>query len=297
MKKILLLGIFSGLILAACQFGAFHEKDTSKDRIHIIRYDKLLEEYITSGSFSSFQKMNMQYRDMTTILIEDILELGDVSDDRATIKLKAFYSDTTLVRLRKDVAEKFKQIQPIEEDLQESFDYLKEQFPDLTVPQFYVQVTAFDESIILTESLIGISLDKYMGRDYPLYERFYYPYQRTTMIPERIVHDCVRIYLSKRFPFEFTKEYNYLDLMIYSGKVNYVTMKALGLKSAADYLGYTPEQKKWCKKNERNIWNYMVTNNHLHATDPMISRKYLLPAPFIQRVVSTHVFIQAYTNQ
>ena len=280
MKKILLIGLLSCITFAACRWSALDERTDSEDRIQIMRYDKLLEEYITSGSFSSFQKMNMQYRAMTSILIEDILEIGTVGEDTLTKKLKVFYADTTLVQLRKDVAEKFKDLSPLEEELEEAFEYLKKEIPSTRIPQFYSQITAFDESIILTDSLIGISLDKYMGQDYPTYKRFYYAYQRISMIPERIAHDCIRIYLGNQYPFEYDHNYDYSDLMIYSGIINYVTMKALGLKSPAKYLGYTNQQKEWCIKNEGNVWNYMVNQHHLIATDPMISRKYLLPAPF-----------------
>lgn len=280
MRKILLLILVCCAAFSACRFGMRMDSADSKDRISILRYDKLLDEYIISGSFSSFMKMHTQYRAMTSILIEDILELGEVSDDTVSRKLKIYFSDTTLVRLRKDIKTQFKDLRPLEEQLEGAFAYLKQELPGTTVPRIYTQNSAFNESIILTDSLIGISLDKYMGKDYPLYHRFYYQYQRDLMTPERIAYDCIRGYISKRYPFNFDTNYCFLDLMLYSGRINYLVMKSLKIKDPSQYLGYSKEKAAWCKANEKNIWHYMVSNNHLKETDPMICRKYLSNAPF-----------------
>ena len=35
------------------------------------------------------------------------------------------------------------------------------------------------------------------------------------------------------------------------------------------------------KENEKEIWNYICTNDHLHARDPMVIRYYMKPAPAV----------------
>ena len=42
------------------------------------------------------------------------------------------------------------------------------------MPEVYTQVGAFDQSIIVANDMLGISLDKYLGADYPLYRKFGY---------------------------------------------------------------------------------------------------------------------------
>lgn len=282
MKRIFVWSILAVWLFGACLWdkrSGTYAPDFQTN-VSIIRYDKLLDEYITSGSFSSLQKLNMDYRQLTTILIEDILELGEVSDDTISQKLRAYYSDSTLMRLTRDVEEKFADLSLVEKQLDRAFAYLSDEFPGTRLPRFYAQISAFNESVVLSDSLIGISLDKYMGTDYPLYTRFYYKYQRATMKPDRIAPDCIRFYLTNRYPFQFDSDYCFLDLMIYSGKINYITRKALGYKDAAAYLDYTEAEKAWCEANEKNIWKYMIMNRHLQATDPMVMRKYLRPAPF-----------------
>ena len=97
-----------------------------------------------------------------------------MKDDTISQRLQKFYSDTTLVRLLSDVEAKYPNLDEVEKGLNKGFRKLKKEVPDTKVPFIYSQVSAFNESIILVDSLLGISLDKYMGEDYPLYKRFYY---------------------------------------------------------------------------------------------------------------------------
>ena len=91
----------------------------------------------------------------------------------------------------------------------------------------YTQISAFNESIVLSDSVLGISLDKYMGEDYPLYKRFYYNYQRRTMRPDRIVPDCLVFYLMSQYPFPMDYSRTLLDVMMHYGKINYVVQHLL----------------------------------------------------------------------
>ena len=61
------------------------------------------------------QKLTMDYRMPTKILIEDVLAIGTVKDDTISQRLQKFYSDTTLVRLMNDVETQFPNLDAVEE--------------------------------------------------------------------------------------------------------------------------------------------------------------------------------------
>ena len=73
--------------------------------------------------------------------------------------------------------EKFKDLGWVEEKLTKGFKRLKKEVPALFVPHFYAQIAALNQSVVVGDSILGFSIDKYMGADYPLYKRFYYDYQ------------------------------------------------------------------------------------------------------------------------
>ena len=273
--------LFICLLFASCRMSTGDAMSVKEEKeVTVIRYDKLLNEYVRSNSFSALQKMNMEYRLPTKILIEDVLSLGQIGDDTISQKLKTFYSDTTLVHLMADVDKKFSDLSNLEAGLTKGFHKLKKEVPGIEVPVIYSQVSALNESIVLTDSLLGISLDKYMGEDYPLYKRFYYSYQRHTMRPERILPDCFTFYLMAQYPFPFEDGVSLIDVMLHYGKINYVVQHILNYRSICEVMGYSEKEKDWCRANEQHVWETMTKNGHLYARDPMMMRNYMKPAPF-----------------
>ena len=280
--RISLLIILMSMLFTSCGISTGKGTEQKEEEISVLRYDKLLSEYVRSNSFSAMQKLTMDYRMPTKILIEDVLSIGTVKDDTISQRLQKFYSDTTLVRLLSDVEAKYPNLDEVEKGLNKGFRKLKKEVPDTKVPFIYSQVSAFNESIILVDSLLGISLDKYMGEDYPLYKRFYYDYQCRSMRPERIVPDCFSFYLLSRYDMDYHEGTCLIDLMIHSGKINYVVQNLLDYDNIGEAMGYSKEENDWCRENERAIWDYICSNDHLHARDPMVFRYYMKPAPAVE---------------
>jgi len=257
----------------------FLEK-TNDTGISIIRYDRMQYEFVSFDSFTALQNMNTTHSRISQILVEDILNLGNFRDENINLKVQEYYSDTTLLRLMNDVEKKFTDLTEIEKDLTEGFKKLQKEVPSIKIPRIYAQISALNESIIVGDSLLGISLDKYMGKDYPLYPRFYYRYQTLTMEPERIVPDCFLYYMLSEYPLPRASVGNLRDVMLHEAKIYYVVRKILNNSSPADMLGYSDTEKKWCRDNNEMVWKFMLNNNHLSATDPTIIRNYMRPLPY-----------------
>ena len=277
----ILITILSLLVLSACRDDRQKDFFLSNGTVKIHRYDRLQFEASAMSSVTAMQKMNMDFPNATKILIEDVLALGTVESEKINDRLCQYYSDSSLVNLMIDVEEKYKDLSSYEKKLTEGFKKLKKEIPSFVVPVVYSQVSALNQSIVVGDSLLGISLDKYMGEDYPLYKKYYYNYQRKSMTPERIVPDCVSFYLSSLYPFEWEEGHRtLLDIMMYRGKISWITEKMTGVKNLGEgVLGYTKEELDWCKKNRKSFMEWLNNAGHLESTDPMIFRAYLLPMP------------------
>ena len=275
-----------GLCLLLC-FASCHLEDVKKGsmdepqvKISIIRFDQMLNEYVESNSFSSLSRMRTECPQETRILLEDIIGLGEVDDERIYERMKTFFSDTVILSLMRDASVKFKDMHGLERQFTEGFHRLKEEVPSIVVPCVYAQFSALNESVVVVDSLLGFSIDKYLGADYPLYRRYYYEYQRRSMTPERILPDCFTFYLMSLYPFPREGERALLDVILHMGKIHYAVSEVLGYKSACDELGYTAEEAAWCQKNEKRVWAFMLGHKHLSATDPMVVRKYCKASPY-----------------
>lgn len=268
------------VLLAACWISVGDlNGQGSDDHISVIRYDRLQNEYARFNSVSALQKMNTTYGRATQILVEEILAIGSVSDSDANEKIQAFYSDSTLLQLMDDVEVKFTDLTDIEEELNKGFERLQKELPSLIIPTVYSQISALNESIVVADSLLGISLDKYMGEDYPLYNRYYYDYQCHSMRPDRIVPDCFVFYLIGAYPLPPLSDWTLLERMIRQGQIYYAVQKALGYSSISGVIGYSDAEEKWWSENCSEVWEYLVRNQMLTSTDPMVIRRLMYPAP------------------
>lgn len=276
---IFLVMLFAGWAMVACQWSLDHgQGGRSVTDIKVHRYDKLLDEYISGNSFSALQKMSTDYPQETKFLIEDVLAIGSVSDDNINLRLREYFSDTILKTLRRDARHKFRDMGRIERDFTRAFRRLKRELPHMTVPRVYAQLSALNQSVVVGDSILGFSLDKYMGADYPLYNQFYYSYQCRSMSPEFIVPDCLRFFLLSEYPFPWEWHRTLLDQILHRGKIHWVVAQALGTPTLEDELGYTTEEGDWCRERRERIWAHLVESGQLHSTDPMLARAYLQPA-------------------
>ena len=283
MRKILFLFI-SALVMVSCQWGGKSSHGSDEIQVKIARYDRLQYEYVTLHSVAALQKMNTNYPQVTKLMIEDVLELGKVDDNKINEVLLDFFRDTTLQRLVRDVDVKFKDLSWLEEDLEEGMKKFKKKVPSLRTPWFYSQISALNQSVVVVDTVVGFSLDKYMGADYDLYKRYYYDYQTYSMRPNRIVPDCFTYYLLSEYPYVWKPGRTLLELMMHRGKVHWVVSQVLGYKSFADEMGYTEKEGKWCRENKESLWKEILEKGHLDATNHMLVSSYLQKEPYISIV-------------
>ena len=190
--------ILVGLLVLLCSVGvwgwmSFDEKAPSE--VHIDRFDRVLDEYVSLGSYSALHRMNMQYSAETKLLIEDVLKLGRVHEPDAEQRLRRYYLDSTVQILLDEVHRQYADLSDIESDFGKAFHALKEKYPQFRVPHIYTQVSCLNQSIVVGDTLIGISLDKYLGADFPIYKEYYTEEQRSQMTREAIVNDALNAYL------------------------------------------------------------------------------------------------------
>ena len=216
------------LVFAACDMKLKPFDDGGEHRIEVCRYDRLESQYLTTGDFSALQQMNMDYPMETRTLIEDVLRLGEVNDPEISHKFLAFFQDSTLQAIVSDAESQYANMDDINTKLDNAFMKLKEHIPDMPLPNVYSQIGALDQSIVVGNQSIGISLDKYLGKDYPLYKKYYLPSQRETMTREHIVPDCLSFYLLGLYPMHDFEGRTQLERDVHMGKIMWVCNAVLG---------------------------------------------------------------------
>jgi hypothetical protein len=211
------------LLCVGCELNLRPKADgASSGAVSVERYDRIQSLYLTTGDFSALQQMNTTYPMQTRTLIEDVLKIGRVNDPEINSKFLNFYQDTVLQSLINEVEQQYVNMDDVNKGLNEAFSRFKKEMPSLEYPQIYAQIGALDQSIIVGNNTLGISLDKYLGTDYPLYKKFYPEAQRRLMTRDMIVPDCMVFYILSLFPMPHDKQLSQLECDLHMGKILWV---------------------------------------------------------------------------
>jgi hypothetical protein len=223
MRKLYLALAITMLVCLGCEWhlrsGAAGGEAT---KVSIERYDLIETLYLTTGDYAALGQLNTSYPRQTRMLIEDILQLGKVDDPNINQKFLHFFQDSTLQTLLNDVQERYADLDDISEELSEAFNRLKEELPEMEIPHVYTQVGSFDQSVVVDNHLLGISLDKYLGADYPFYLKNYTEQQRSMMVRQMIVPDCLGFYVLSLYPMPRDLALTQEGRNLYMGKIQWV---------------------------------------------------------------------------
>lgn len=192
------------IVLSLCIGCQWHLKPghgaSVSEGVEIERYDRIESLFLTMGDYSALQQMKTVYPEQTRMLVEDVLHLGRVNDPDIDIRFLRFFQDSTLQQLINSVQQQYANIDDLNEQLADAFERMKQELPEVEIPRVYAQIGSFDQSIIVGHGSLGISLDKYLGADYPFYLEHYDERQRRMMVRSMIVPDCLSFYLLSAFP-------------------------------------------------------------------------------------------------
>lgn len=262
MRKVyyLLLAVLLGCISCEWQLKSFDEEDVT---VVVDRYDRVQSLYLTTGDFSALQQMNTVYPQQTRTLIEDVLQIGKVDDLQINTKFLRFYQDSTLQTLISESEQQYANMDDINQQLTEAFDYLKDQLPNIDVPNVYAQIGSLDQSIIVGNGAIGICLDKYLGEDYPLYHREDYGYsaeQRQMMTRRYIVPDCVGFFLLSLYPMPMDRPLSQQERDTHIGKIQWMVNQAMGEQVFSSV--YVNKVADYMKVNKNVSIDQLLRNNN-----------------------------------
>lgn len=256
--------LLSALFLcSACELRLKLSDDESETTsfIKIQRYDRLEARYLTTGDFSALQQMSTEYPTETRTLIEDVLKLGQVNDPEINTHFLNFYQDSVLQTIILDAERQYANIDDLNKDFTMAFEKLRQWLPDIVIPMVYTQITALDQSIVVSESSIGISLDKYLGEDYPLYVRYYTPEQRAMMKREYILPDCLSFLLISQYHLPNFDTCEQIERDYHIGKIHWVVNKVLG-------------HRQYQSEIIDNVEKYMMKHSNVNYHDLLKDRDF-----------------------
>ena len=241
----------------------------------IIRFDAVLYQYLTQNEPDEFLS---GYRTFLDEYGEKVINIGRSDSVGFYDRLKAYFSEPTLAQLYRDEQDCFAGITDLQMELLSGMETLLQHFPELHPPKIYLHVSGWGQNVIVSDEMLSLSADKYLGADYPLYQDFFYDYQRQGMSPDRMAPDYLLGFLMANLPFHGNEEV-LLDRMVYEGKLRYILSQLLPERNPWEYTGHTQAQSVWCNDHRDRIWKSILESQHLFRPDYLTTSAYLKDAP------------------
>jgi hypothetical protein len=211
---------------------------------------------------------------------QGVLKIGSTKEKQYPAHLKAFLAYDA----NRDVFAKIDSVYPntkrIKQELELAFKHYKHYFPNQSIPDVYLHISGFNQSVVVDSGWISVSLEKYLGADCQFYTWLnYYQYLKRRMVPEKVVPDIMKALAMTNHNPNLTKN-NLLNNIVQEGKVLFYVNQMCPQLEDSLLLDMSQEQLKWCKNYESDIWGFMVENQHLFSTDRMVIQKYIGDSPF-----------------
>lgn len=234
----------------------------SDKKINILRFDKDLYTYLASSSPSQEKILQTKY----SIFLPAFTQTITGKSTSSLTPLKEYFSHPQLNEIYKETTKKFEDLSQHETSLQTATNTISRELGISKTPTFVVHVSGFKENVIYVNNTISLSLDKYMGKDWPLYKKYFSPIQTEQMKSQYITRDFIKAWLMADFIKTETTNGNLLSEIIEQGKLLYSLSIALPDWEEKDLLGFNDQQYNLCLTNQKSIWNSLIKNN-LYSTD------------------------------
>lgn len=211
---------------------------------------------------------------------QNIIQIGSSKRADYATNISSFLNDAAIQTVFADVAREFASTEKLSEQFEDALKHYKYYFPDKLIPHISTFISGFNYPLAVTDSVLGVGLDMYLGKNYNYYKLMAMPqYQIEYMSKEYIVTDAMRSWLQTEFENNDAHN-NLLSEMIFQGKLLYTIDYFMPTQPDSIKMEFSAKQLSWLENSEASIWKYFIDKNLLYSTRFSENIKYINPAPF-----------------
>jgi len=185
------------------------------------------------------------------------------------------YFDSLLI----DTKRAFGDLSDLRNELNEAFTNYKYYYPDFQPPRIQTVIAGLESDIFVSDSLIIIGLDYYLGahaRYKPnMYEYMQRRYQKNFIVPSILLLYGIDESMNKTN----LEDRTVLADMIAYGKTYYFAKQMLPCVADSIFIGYTQDEIEGSRANSDLIWKRLVEDEVFYATSHLVKQKYVAERP------------------
>jgi gliding motility-associated lipoprotein GldB len=185
------------------------------------------------------------------------------------------YLDTLLIETHKV----FSDLSELKKQFNEAFTNIKYYYPAFKAPKIQTIISGFQTDLLVSDSLIVVGLDYYLGKGAKfrpqLYEYMLRRYTKDFIVPSVMLLYGIDAKTNKT---NVTDKTVLADMIAY-GKAYYFAKRMLPCVPDSIFIGYQTEEMKGSRNNEEKIYRRLIDTEVLYSTSHKIKEKYISERP------------------
>lgn len=268
------LVLFISLIIFGCQQNKEKRPDVSHIAVEVSV--KRLEHDL----FSATSKEEVHdFLNANKILKQQFFYADQYPHDSILVNtLFDLINDPHIDTLYRETQAAFGDLSHLQAQFADAFRYIKYYYPDFQAPEIQTIVTGFGRDMYISDSVIIVGLDYYIGKgatyrpiDLPQY--ILRRYEKEYIVPSYV------LLLSSKYNKINVEDHTMLADMIFYGKAYYFASKVLPDVPDSILIGYESASLKDVHENQQIVWAHFVENELLYETSHFVKKKYMDERP------------------
>lgn len=268
-------------ILSSCQDDSRFIPDISEIQadLKVKRFDRDFAQIDTVNSNTALSQLAADYPSFFEVYFMQIMADRPIKKDNIISFAEEIVKEGYIEDLQDTIEVYFNDFSPQINDIEKALRYYRYYFEDDRPKTLVTFISEYGiGACTIGQDTLGIGLDLYLGEGYSEYDPSIFPQfiqQSMTKahIPVHLMKTLVRSYLSP------PTNNRMLDIMIYNGKVLYLTSLLLPEYDYHMIMEYTPEDMDWVKNNELQIWSHFMSEDLLYSSSKKDIQKLIGPSP------------------
>jgi hypothetical protein len=273
------------VLFSSCNNGK-NKPDVShiKTDVEIERFEKSFFSLDTNNLAQGMAGLRNEFPRFYPVFFQDILLINPMDTANFPIIRQVISSYGGIYD---SIQNKYKDLDWLEEDLEENFRFVKYYYPQYHLPKVITFLGTLDApGVIMAPEYLGIGLQQFGGKTFSVYkdpavQQLYPAYISRRFDKEYITANCMKAIADDIYPDKSAGK-PLIEQMIEKGKSWYLLDKFLPDAPDSVKTGYTKQQLDWIEENEGNIWGAIIQNENLYTVEPVVIQTYLGEAPFTQ---------------
>ena len=280
MKKILAALAFGIICLTGCDNNKTYDECVVKPETESIKINfdfiSLQDSFVNVASKQKLVDLLTRHPEIR----DNIFRRREYPDDSVFInEIFNRFNNPHIDTLLSETNRVFGDLSELKSQFHEAFTNLKFYYPDFNPPKVKTLISGLDTDLLVTDSLIVVSLDFYLGAG-AKYRPKMYDYLLKQFEKQNIVPSCLLIYgISDRYNKTDLADKTILADMIAYGKSYYFAKHMLPCVPDSILIGYSADEMKGARENQDLIWARLVEDQVFYSTSHQIKQKYLGERP------------------